>query len=68
MAPQQFKAGVPVVVPGPFRLECIDVIGPGLPTAVVLHGALEGLSVTPSYIADHTIDVEQQDGWRSQNV
>ena len=68
MATQQFKAAVPVVVPGAFGLQRIDGIGAGLPTAVVLHGALEGPSVTPSDIADHTIDVEQQDGWRSQNV
>lgn len=68
MAPKQFKAGVPVVVPGSFRLQGIDRIRVWLPTAVVLHGALEGPTVTASHIADHTIDVEQQDGWRSQNV
>ncbi len=68
MAPQQFKAGVPVVVPGPFSLQCIDGIGAGLPTAVVLDSALEGPSVTARDIADYTIDVEQQDGWRSQNI
>ena len=68
MAPQQFKAGVPVVVPSSFGLQCIDGISAGLPPAVVLHGALEGPSVAARYIADYTIDVEQQDGWGSQNV
>jgi hypothetical protein len=34
----------------------------------MLHGALEGPSVAACYIADYTIDVEQQDGWGSQNV
>jgi hypothetical protein len=68
MAPQQFKAGVPVVIPGPFSFQCIDSISAGLPTAVVVDSALEGPSVTASYIADNTIDVEQQDAWRSQNV
>ena len=68
MATQQFKAAVPVVVPSAFGLQRIDGIGAGLPTAVVLHGALESPSVTARYIADYTIDVEQQDAWRSQNV
>ena len=57
-------------VAGSYRraLQCIDGIGAGLPTAVVLDSALEGPSVTARDIADYTIDVEQQDGWGSQNV
>ena len=68
MAPQQFQAGVPVVVPPAFSLQLVDVLGGGTPAAVVLNCFLKSTAVAASHIADHTIDVEEQDGWESQNV
>ena len=61
-ATQQLEAGVPVVVPVPLGLEPVDVGGAGLPAAVMGHRLLQGTAVAARYIADHPVDVEQQDG------
>ena len=60
MAPQQFEAGVPVVVPAALGFEGINVRRRRVPAAVVLHRDLEGASVAAGDITDHAVDVEQQ--------
>ena len=65
MAPEQFEAGVPVVVPTPFALKGIDAGRIRSPAAVVLNGGLESTPVTSGHIADHAIDVEQQQAAKS---
>ena len=61
MAAEQLQAGVPVVVPSSFSLQGVDRLGAGAPAAVVLNGFLQSAPVAASDVADHTVDVEQQD-------
>jgi hypothetical protein len=61
---QQFKTGLPVVVPAPFALEGIDPRRIRHPTAVVMHRGLNGPPIAGTHIPNHTIQVEQEDGSR----
>ena len=67
-ATEQFQAGVPVIVPTAFPLQAVDLLGAWAPTAVVLNGLLKSSPVAAGDIADHTVDVEQQDAGLVQIV
>ena len=68
VATQQLEAGIPIVVPRPLGLEPIDFGSAWPPAAVVGHRFLQGTAVAARYIADHPVDVEQQDGERTQGL
>jgi len=60
MTAQQLEAGVPIVVPAAFPLQCIDAAGVWSPAAVMLHGRLQRPSITACHIPDDAVDIEQE--------
>ena len=66
-APQQLQGGLPVVVPAALALEAVDRGRIGPPAAVVVHRFDDRAAVAAAHIADHTVDVEEQQGARVQD-
>ena len=67
-AAQQFERCLPVVVPAPFGFERIDGGRIRPHAAVVLHRFHDGPAVAAAHVADHAVDVKQQNsagfqGW-----
>mgnify|MGYP005744912683 CR=1 FL=1 len=66
MTSEELQAGVPVVIPDAFCFECVDLSDAGTPAAVMVHCFLDGAAVAGCYIADHAVDVKQQQALQVQ--
>ena len=61
-APQEFEAGIPVVVPEAFPFQRVDLLCGWPPSAVVRHRLLERHAIAAGHITDDSVDVEQKNG------
>ena len=60
--PQEFEAGIPVVVPEAFTFQRVDLLRGWPPSAVVRHRLLERHAIAAGHITDDSVDVEQKNG------